>query len=83
MSKKKAEIKDQLLIPFEEIIENLGVPANYDFSKLKKIFLPNNPLTDYPLFLPSKTKAVNNSRIRFRYLFENKEKGAAPESGCK
>ena len=55
MPKKKASNTDQLLIPFEEIIENLGVPVNYDFGKLKKIFLPNNPLTDYPLFLPSKT----------------------------
>jgi hypothetical protein len=79
MSRKKASDTDQLLIPFEEIIENLGVPANYDFGKLKKIFLPNNPLTDYPLFLPSKTKAVNNSRIRFRYLFENKKDAVAPK----
>jgi len=79
MPKKKANATDQLLIPFEEIIENLGVPANYDFGKLKKIFLPNNPLTDYPLFLPSKTKAVNNSRIRFRYIFENKSRGIAPK----
>ena len=79
MARKKANNTDQLLIPFEEIIENLGVPVNYDFGKLKKIFLPNNPLTDYPLFLPSKTKAVNNSRVRFRYMFENKKKGLAPK----
>lgn len=79
MTKKRTTDTDQLLIPFEEIIENLGVPANYDFSKLKKIFLPNNPLTDYPLFLPSKTKAVNNSRVRFRYLFEHKGEGIVPK----
>lgn len=78
MMKRTTYSSNQLMIPFEEIIENLGVPANYDFSKLKKIFLPNNPLTEYPLFLPSKTKAVNNSRIRFRYLFENKNMNLAP-----
>ncbi len=77
--KKKVKNLDQLLIPFEEIIENLGIPANYDFSKLKKIFLPNNPLTDYPLFLPSKSKVVNNSRLRFRYIFDNKGNGVMPD----
>lgn len=78
MKKRKTYI-DQLTIPFQEIIENLGVPANYDFSKLKKIYLPNNPLTDYPLFLPAKTKAVNNSRVRYRYIFEKKKQGVEPK----
>lgn len=78
MKKRKSYI-DQLTIPFQEIIENLGVPVNYDFSKLKKIYLPNNPLTDYPLFLPAKTKAVNNSRQRYRYIFEKKKQGVEPK----
>ncbi|NLT49465.1 MAG: hypothetical protein GXX85_00935 [Ignavibacteria bacterium] len=69
----------QLVIQFEEIVENLGIPANYDFSKLKKLYLPNNPLTDLPLFLPSKTKAVNASRKRFNEIMNGKPKDKLPK----
>lgn len=79
MAKRKMKETDQLIIPFDEIIENLGIPANYDFSKLKKVFLPNNPLTDYPLFLPSKSKVVNNSRKRFRLLIDKKPNQIVPK----
>lgn len=79
MAKRKDDLTDQLIIPFEEIIENLAIPVNYNFKKLKKVYLPNNPLTDYPLFLPAKTKAVNDSRKRFRHIIEKKNKGALPK----
>jgi hypothetical protein len=76
---KMKDLTDQLIIPFTEIIENLGIPANYNFSNLKKIFLPTNPLTDYPLFLPAKSKVVNNSRKRFRHIMEKKGDGPVPK----
>lgn len=79
MAKKKPDYTNQMVIPFDEIIENLGIPVNYDFEKLKKIYLPNNPLTDYPLFLPTKSKAVNNSRKRFRHIHESKNGGPVPQ----
>lgn len=69
----------QLVIQFEEIVENLGIPANYDFSKLKKLYIPNNPLTDLPLFLPTKSKPVNNSRKRFNEILKGTPREKLPK----
>ena len=71
-------VSQQLQIPFEEIIENLGIPSNYDFYKLKKLYLPNNPLTDLPLFLTSKSNVVNRSRVRFKERMKGTDKSLLP-----